>query len=329
MKRWTEVWNVYVRGRTAAWRTGSFAGLEPLYADPVPWRRERARWERIAAQRRERGLVPVTGGEWPVRMRVEHEGGETVAVTARLFRRLVWRAGRREWVEEGIEERTVHLARVGKRWAVVGDEVHDLEGRGGTRNRSGHRQPAAGFVLAVDERARKAALAVPVRQNAPAYDRAAAVAYAERWWNGYNPRFRRFADDCTNFISQCLLAGGAPMRDTGSRATGWWYRWTGAHLWSYSWAVSHSLRWYLPIGHRGLRGIPVETPRELLPGDVICYDFEGDGRWNHTTIVVAKDGQGMPLVNAHTTNSRRRYWDYRDSYAWTPQCRYAFFRISV
>ncbi|MGQ0440385.1 amidase domain-containing protein, partial [Bacillus sp. B-TM1] len=40
------------------------------------------------------------------------------------------------------------------------------------------------------------------------------------------------------------------------------------------------------------------------------YDFEDDGRWNHTTIVVAKDADGMPLVNAHSANSRRRYWNY-------------------
>lgn len=327
MRRWAEAWNAYVQARAAAWQTGSGAALEPLYADPIVWQREQARWERIAAQRRERDLAPVAGGEWPVQVRVHPGAGQTVAVTARLLRRLVWRAGREEWVEEGVEERAVRLARLGRRWAVVRDEAVDIEGRGRPTMRAGA-PPAPGAVHAVDDSAMAAPVAL-VRRSVPTYDRAAAVAYAERWWNGYNPRFRRFADDCTNFISQCLLAGGAPMHDTGNRATGWWYRWTGAHLWSYSWAVSHSLRWYLPIGHRGLRGIAVETPRELLPGDVICYDFEGDGRWNHTTIVVAKDRQGMPLVNAHTTNSRRRYWDYRDSYAWTPQCRYAFFRISV
>lgn len=63
-------------------------------------------------------------------------------------------------------------------------------------------------------------------------------------------------------------------------------------------------------------------------GDVICYDFEGDGRWNHTTIVVAKDADGMPLVNANTYNSRMRYWAYEDSTAYTPNMKYAFFHIT-
>src|SRR5690625_971306 len=30
------------------------------------------------------------------------------------------------------------------------------------------------------------------------YDRQAAVKYAERWWNSYNPAFKKFDVDCTN-----------------------------------------------------------------------------------------------------------------------------------
>lgn len=36
------------------------------------------------------------------------------------------------------------------------------------------------------------------------YNRLEAVKYAERWWNSFNPEYRRFEDDCTNYISQCL-----------------------------------------------------------------------------------------------------------------------------
>jgi hypothetical protein len=77
----------------------------------------------------------------------------------------------------------------------------------------------------------------------------------------------------------------------------------------------------------GLRAQQVEKPEELLLGDVIAYDFENDGRWNHTTIVTAKDANGMPLVNAHSADSRRRYWAYQDSSKYTPQMKYKFFRI--
>ncbi|MGF7013696.1 amidase domain-containing protein [Ornithinibacillus bavariensis] len=156
------------------------------------------------------------------------------------------------------------------------------------------------------------------------YDRRAAVQYAERWWNSYNPAYRKFEVDCTNYISQCLRAGGAPMRGAPNRNQGWWYQ---GNNWSNSWAVAHALRWFLSGSTHGLKGTEVESPSELIPGDVICYDFEGDGRWNHNTIVVEKDADGMPLVNAHTQNSRHRYWSYEDSSAYTPNIQYKFFRI--
>ena len=71
----------------------------------------------------------------------------------------------------------------------------------------------------------------------------------------------------------------------------------------------------------------MESAEELSAGDVICYDFEGDGRFYHSTFVVAKDAEGMPLVNAHTENSRHRYWSYEDSTALTPNIKYKFFQI--
>lgn len=156
------------------------------------------------------------------------------------------------------------------------------------------------------------------------YDRREAVRYAERWWNSYNPEYPVFEVDCTNYISQCLHAGGAPMRGAPDRSNGWWYQ---QDNWSYSWAVSHSMRWYLSGSTTGLQARELDNPENLIPGDVICYDFEGDGRFDHTTIVVNKDAYGMPLVNAHTDNSRNRYWSYEDSLAWTPDIQYKFFRI--
>ncbi|WP_249870581.1 amidase domain-containing protein [Oceanobacillus saliphilus] len=157
-----------------------------------------------------------------------------------------------------------------------------------------------------------------------AYDRLAAVQYAERWWNSYNPAYRFFDVDCTNYVSQCLRAGGGPMWGSPVRERGWWY---GSGTWSFSWSVAHSLRWYLSGSEQGLKGREMERADQLIPGDIICYDFQGDGRWDHNTIVVAKDTEGMPLVNAHTDNSRNRYWSYEDSTAWTPNIQYKFFRI--
>ncbi|MFD2334300.1 amidase domain-containing protein [Cohnella sp. GCM10020058] len=164
------------------------------------------------------------------------------------------------------------------------------------------------------------------------YDREAVVAYAEAWWDKANPAYELFEVNCTNYVSQCLFAGGAPMNYTGKRESGWWYHGLsgGQERWSYSWAVANSLQHFLSQPRpAGLRALRVERPEQLSPGDVICYDWDGNGQFRHNTIVTAADGDGMPLVNANTVPSRHRYWDYRDSYAWTENTRYRFYHIEA
>lgn len=156
------------------------------------------------------------------------------------------------------------------------------------------------------------------------FNRLKAVQYAERWWNEFNPAYKKFENDCTNYISQCLRAGGAPMRGYPRPGNGWWMQ---GNKWSFSWTVAHSMRLYLPSSKLGLRAREVGSAEMLKLGDVICYDFQGDGRFDHTTIVTGHDADGMPLVNAHTYNSRMRYWAYEDSTAYTPKMKYKFFTI--
>lgn len=156
------------------------------------------------------------------------------------------------------------------------------------------------------------------------YDRLKSVQYAERWWNGKNPKYPYFEVNCTNFVSQCLHEGDAPMRGYPGRTTGWWMK---DNDWSFSWSVAHALMLYLSTSKTGLRAKEVSSPDLLVPGDVICYDFQGDGRFDHTAFVVAKDKKHMPLVNAQTSNSRMRYWSYEDSTAYTANIQYKFFHI--
>lgn len=165
------------------------------------------------------------------------------------------------------------------------------------------------------------------RQNP--YDRAKVKVYADRWWDHPNPEFIHFDVDCTNYVSQCLFAGNAPMNYTGNRASGWWYQGQSKQeQWSYSWSVSHSLQWLLASSKAGLRAELVSSADQLTIGDVIIYDWDNNGKYQHSVIVAAMDASGMPLVNAHTSNSRHRYWDYRDSYAWSEATKYRFFHIA-
>ncbi|MFC7391592.1 amidase domain-containing protein [Scopulibacillus cellulosilyticus] len=156
------------------------------------------------------------------------------------------------------------------------------------------------------------------------YNRLKAVKYADQWWDSFNPEFQGFDVDCTNYVSQCIFAGGAPMKGKYNKSSGWWYE---GKSWSYSWTVANAFRLYLNHVNNHLGAVAVEKPEQLVPGDVICYDFQGDGKWDHTTFVTEKDAYGMPLVNAHTTNSRHRYWSYEDSTAWTANIKYKFYHF--
>lgn len=163
------------------------------------------------------------------------------------------------------------------------------------------------------------------------YNRQQAVQYAEMYWNQRNPNYRYFGEDnCTNFISQVLHAGGIPMDYANSPNRGWWYQHKGGgkDQWSYSWAVAHSLHQYLnQKRNRGLKAVIYERPEQLQLGDVISYDWEGDGRWNHFTVVTLIDTRGIPFVHANSINSRYRFWGYHDSPAYSSKTRYTFFHI--
>jgi hypothetical protein len=161
------------------------------------------------------------------------------------------------------------------------------------------------------------------------YNRQLAVNYANEWWNKANPNYQHMDVDCTSFVSQCLFAGGAPMNYTGKRESGWWYEGYkhGRERWSFSWSVANSLQNYLQSSRTGLRAEIVDSVHKLALGDIISYDWDGDSQYQHSTIVTGFDSSGEPLVNAHTNDSRNRYWDYKDSHAWSERTRYTFLHI--
>lgn len=248
-------------------------------------------------QQKERKVFPLVSTLDIKRLEILLENEQRVEIFLLNNEGTLYKIGNETYKEETEVKRRISLVRCNDRWLIERDEEEPYE------------------INNVQES----------KNLRYVYNRLEAVRYAEIWWNDFNPRFHRFEDDCTNFISQCLYAGGIPMEYFQSRSKGWWYR-DSQNGWSFSWTVAHSFKLYLESGGH-IRTQQVDRPEELTIGDVICYDFNGDGRWQHNTIVVRKDVHGMPLVNAHTTNSRNRYWDYRNSTAYTSNIRYAFFHI--
>ncbi|OFI01380.1 putative amidase domain protein [Clostridium acetireducens DSM 10703] len=147
------------------------------------------------------------------------------------------------------------------------------------------------------------------RQNG--YSRVDAVRYATTYALSPNPAFRYFpvinnsSGDCTNFISQCLLAGGAKMQYNNSHP--WWYNNKGTpnvmdDTWSIPWAVANSLYYYLKTNQEKkspyVKGLEVYDKSLLDVGDLICYEGN-DGVVFHSAIITSFFN-GEPLVSQHS-----------------------------
>lgn len=177
--------------------------------------------------------------------------------------------------------------------------------------------------------------------DAFAYNGAAAAAYADTYWHNYNPAWPSFANsggDCTNFVSQALYAGGIAMRPspTYSGDAAWYMVSKTHHRWSYalSWInVQHQSTFalqHLPgvtrvASYYGLA--PGQTAADNAgEGDIVLYDWNNDGTYDHEAIITASDGAkpdgtaNWDLVDAHTNDRYHAYWtlaQYNGSWATT------------
>lgn len=139
------------------------------------------------------------------------------------------------------------------------------------------------------------------------YNRDKAVAYAKQWAYSRNPEFYDFQElggDCTNFASQVIYAGCGVMNYTP--IYGWYY--ISLNNRSPSWTGVNQLYTFLTTNTaEGPRGKVVDLS-EIENGDIIQLDFNGDGSFDHTPVVVDA-GAGTPetiLVAAHTNDAACR-----------------------
>lgn len=135
------------------------------------------------------------------------------------------------------------------------------------------------------------------------YERGQALEYARRWALGRNPLFYNFTGqggDCTNFISQCLLAGCLVMncRET----SGWYYH--SPRLRAPAWTGVQYL-WNFLSGNAGAGPYGREAElAELVTGDLVQLGGE-DGRYYHTLFICGRRG-GELLIAAHSFDAFER-----------------------
>lgn len=160
------------------------------------------------------------------------------------------------------------------------------------------------------------------------YSGTTAAQYADTYWSTYNKAYPSFANkggDCTNFVSQALYSGGIQMRTSptysGNAA---WYMLASHKSYSYSvtWVNAQDDSIFLSQNLPGVTKVADVygvAPGQLVsdgnaqPGDVVLYDWNNDGTFDHESIVTASDtpaGQtpNYDLIDAHTTNRYHAYW---------------------
>lgn len=115
------------------------------------------------------------------------------------------------------------------------------------------------------------------------YNRENAINYAQKFALGKNPKYYHFegiGGDCTNFVSQCILAGGAKMNY--DKYYGWFY--INKDNRSPSWtSVKYFERFLLSSSSPGIQAeiTPID---QLEIGDIIQIRQKEYG-FNHTVII--------------------------------------------
>lgn len=129
------------------------------------------------------------------------------------------------------------------------------------------------------------------------YDIQKAIDYSYKWAKKRNPKYYNFeavGGNCTNFISQCLIAGGCTMNT--KKETGWYYHsknnrspsWTSA---SYFYQFITTNKGKGPYGH-------VINMSEVKVGDILQFSFNW-GSYTHTVLVVKTEPEILVNQNSN------------------------------
>jgi len=133
--------------------------------------------------------------------------------------------------------------------------------------------------------------------------RAKVVNYAKTYWKNYNPAYATTSNDCTNFASQALKAGGwAKVTGWYKDDYAWWYTGNPLIQKSYTWASASS---FFRFATKSGRSTLMPYISNAQTGDIMQYDVDPAGM-NHTMIVTAKGTR--PYLTYHSHNRLNKPW---------------------
>ncbi|MDF2988239.1 MAG: hypothetical protein K0R50_3749, partial [Eubacterium sp.] len=175
-------------------------------------------------------------------------------------------------------------------------------------------------------------------ENAPrtSYNRDGAYNWAHKHWQNYSREFVNLGDqeweggDCTNFVSQCLRAGGA---ENDTRGTYKWYyinkdtSKTSEHSYSWTWPTARGLNSVLTgnnnkkeFGPKGSEKVITgdtnytsDLGQFIALGDLIQYEWSPSSKIKHSAVIVGMFYNSAaqryePVVSTHSFDSWNLPW---------------------
>lgn len=168
------------------------------------------------------------------------------------------------------------------------------------------------------------------------YNRNAAYKWAHTYWNNYSTEYVNLGDqeweggDCTNFVSQCLRAGGANNDKVGSYQ--WYYNSnsntnTEKDSYSWSWSTARGLN-YILLGNYGANETGPKGTQKAITGDIeynasigqfitlgdiIQYQWKPTMKITHSAVIVdmlynSSKERYEPVIAEHTYDSWYTPW---------------------
>jgi hypothetical protein len=164
-------------------------------------------------------------------------------------------------------------------------------------------QPSSTERLPVSREARSSKMVPETAVALGSYNYAAMVTYAVAYWDTYNSSYRAYDNDCTNFISQIMSAGGWTYVGSGifdRTNNGKWFYGSWTSTTSYTWAGAENWYWFAT---GSMRTTVIPNIWNLALADVLQADWDANGNINHSMFVTSLDITGEVYLTYHSVDT--------------------------
>jgi hypothetical protein len=150
------------------------------------------------------------------------------------------------------------------------------------------------------------------------YNRTAAGNYADQWAHSRNSYYNSYSNDCANFASQVLAAGGLPQRGWNKYDSYAWFYNASLRVNSNTWSATDWMNQFFS-NYSGSDFQLYGTVESLKKGDILLMQLPGNSIPSHARVIVgsgySQEGVWYPvgtyglLADQHTDDRKRVLWN--------------------